>query len=319
MTTNTITILTELAQELDIDISTPVDGRLVILTKDNIKKYIIDYRWPTHDASTECIVNNKIICNTILSNEGISCLDMVLFTKSTTSSNQYTSDEERLTKNYNEEVYYKKYTDQAEEYGYPVVCKLNIGSSGQGVFKCNNKSELEKRLKMFFNRNNGLSLSPFYKIESEYRVTVLDGVAELVYSKERPTVNGDGRTTLINLIRNKYPDRFIDLESINPTYIPLDNEEVLVTWKHNLSLGSTAVVITDETLNETLSTLALQASNAVGINFASVDIVKVNGEYKVMEINSGIIPEMFTEQGDTEKIIFKNIFRKALNKLFKIQ
>lgn len=319
MKINTITLLTELAQELNIDIATPLDDKLIVLTKNNIKKYIVDYRWPTCNTSIERIVNNKMMSTIVLINEGIPCLDMTTFSqKDELSLFQSTFEDIHLSKKQKEKAYLQKYTDKAEEYGYPIVCKYNTGSNGSGVFKCNNKEELEATLRMALKINKGVAISPFYEIESEYRVTVLNGVAELIYSKQRPTVIGDGNTPLLTLIKNKYPNRPIDTLLMDPTYIVPEDEEILMSWKHNLSLGASASIITDETLVDALSNLALQATSAIDINFASVDIIKINGEYKIMELNAGIIPEMFTEQGDNERTIFKNIFRKALINLFNL-
>ena len=62
-------------------------------------------------------------------------------------------------------------------------------------------------------------------------------------------------------------------------------------WRHNLDLGARPVLLPPGTTREACVALAIRAARAIGIRFASVDIVRVADEWKVLEINSGVMME----------------------------
>ncbi|HEY0222463.1 ATP-grasp domain-containing protein [Lactovum miscens] len=84
------------------------------------------------------------------------------------------------------------------------------------------------------------------------------------------------------------------------------------SWKHNLGLGAKPEIVP---LDPVLEDMAKRATKVVGINFASVDIVEVDGGFKVLEINSGVMMEKFSLQSDENYEIAKSIYRKALTHL----
>jgi glutathione synthase/RimK-type ligase-like ATP-grasp enzyme len=83
-------------------------------------------------------------------------------------------------------------------------------------------------------------------------------------------------------------------------------------WKHNLGKGAKPVIVEENKLKKTLGNLALKASNAININFASVDIVETNNGMLVMEINSGVMTENFAQVNKEHYNIAKNIYKNAL-------
>ncbi|EIG59799.1 RimK family alpha-L-glutamate ligase [Bradyrhizobium sp. WSM1253] len=62
-------------------------------------------------------------------------------------------------------------------------------------------------------------------------------------------------------------------------------------WRHNLDAGATPVLMRDDDLRAACAKLAIHAANAIGISFASVDLVHVDGVWRVLEINSGVMME----------------------------
>ena len=71
-------------------------------------------------------------------------------------------------------------------------------------------------------------------------------------------------------------------------------EQVTIVWKHNLAAGALPSLSLTKEEKAAILPLAIRASKAVGIAFASVDIVKTRkGDYQVIEINSGIMMEKF--------------------------
>lgn len=62
-------------------------------------------------------------------------------------------------------------------------------------------------------------------------------------------------------------------------------------WRHNLDAGAKPVLLADGEVRAACAQLAIDAANAVGIRFASIDVVRVDGEWRVLEINSGVMME----------------------------
>ncbi|PIT04090.1 RimK-like protein [Bradyrhizobium nitroreducens] len=62
-------------------------------------------------------------------------------------------------------------------------------------------------------------------------------------------------------------------------------------WRHNLDAGAKPVLLQDGEARAACVKLAIDAARAIGIVFASIDVVRVNGCWRVLEINSGVMME----------------------------
>lgn len=62
-------------------------------------------------------------------------------------------------------------------------------------------------------------------------------------------------------------------------------------WRHNLDAGAKPVLLEDGEVRTACVRLAIDAANAIGIAFASIDVVRIDGAWKVLEINSGVMME----------------------------
>jgi glutathione synthase/RimK-type ligase-like ATP-grasp enzyme len=62
-------------------------------------------------------------------------------------------------------------------------------------------------------------------------------------------------------------------------------------WRHNLDAGAKPVLMQEGDLRAACAKLAIDAANAIGITFASIDLVQVDGVWRVLEINSGVMME----------------------------
>ena len=74
-----------------------------------------------------------------------------------------------------------------------IVLKPNYGSQGIGVRQITSLPELTRAYREVFARSYSASLCPFYNIQHEYRVVILDGAVRLAYMK---TAHGDWRFNL---------------------------------------------------------------------------------------------------------------------------
>lgn len=62
-------------------------------------------------------------------------------------------------------------------------------------------------------------------------------------------------------------------------------------WRHNLDAGAKPVLLENGEARAACTKLATDAASAIGIAFASIDVVRVDGAWKVLEINSGVMME----------------------------
>jgi glutathione synthase/RimK-type ligase-like ATP-grasp enzyme len=62
-------------------------------------------------------------------------------------------------------------------------------------------------------------------------------------------------------------------------------------WRHNLDAGAKPVLMEDGEVRTACVRIAVDAASAIGITFASIDLVRVDGAWKALEINSGVMME----------------------------
>ncbi|MCR5832857.1 MAG: ATP-grasp domain-containing protein [Candidatus Saccharibacteria bacterium] len=162
---------------------------------------------------------------------------------------------------------------------FPVVVKPNRGNSGRSVTLCNNQTEINNAAMKLIKSEGAACLSPFVDSTYEYRAFFLDGEILYIYRKTRP----EG------------------------------------SFRHNLSGGAHPEPIDqDSELYRSLSALASAAGKALGLRFATVDMLETADGPKVLEINQGVCAGIFAKTVPGGKEIAKNIYRKALQKLFDI-
>jgi glutathione synthase/RimK-type ligase-like ATP-grasp enzyme len=84
-------------------------------------------------------------------------------------------------------------------------------------------------------------------------------------------------------------------------------------WRHNLDLGARPVLLPPGETRDNCVALAIRAVQAIVIRFASVDIVRVGDEWKVLEINSGVMMEAL---GRHHPELVHAAYTAALDRLF---
>lgn len=202
-----------------------------------------------------------------------------------------------------------------------LVCKSNEGTGGNGIYLVSNQFELENAAYKIYNNSRSMAVCPFYEIESEFRVVVLDEKVKLVYRKNIPYLLGDGISDLRQLLV-----AYLKKSVSYSTSLNIPDEDYLKTldsgkkyylhWKHNLGQGANPEIVQNEELVRRLSDLALRAAQVVNIHFASIDIIKTNNQYLVLEINSGVMMEHFSQLNDSNYQIAKCIYKEAIESMF---
>jgi hypothetical protein len=302
----------EIANELSLKLDAFSQDWIIRLEKGDQAKHIFGYNFDLNRASSQLITNDKCATAELLAHNKIAVVEHRLFLRPNLAG--YVASEG----NWDEMSAYFRSNNSS------LVCKSNTGTGGNHVYLARTPLELELAVHKLFSSNRAIALSPFVNIDSEYRLIMLDGICELAYEKVRPAVVGDGCSTLLELIFRNYPasilaDNLIaDLSEKDSTLlssIPTQNEYVALTWKHNLGKGAKAVEINNQSLKSSLSEIALACMNALNLNFVSIDIIQSNDRFLVMEINSGVMMESYSRQGEREYEQAKGIYRKAIVKM----
>jgi len=296
-------IIKEICKENDIELSSFSGDWVFLLKKDKKIKYILSHQFDLNTAAVQGICKDKCAAADILKHHNIACVEHVFFTTPTSGYLPKSGNTKQLLELLN------KHTK--------LVCKPNEGTSGKNVFVVTNGGELEAAMSAVFESADSMAASPYYEIEKEYRIIVLDGVVKLVFSKEIPYLTGDGSSSLAQLILNNSPQSLpVGASAMDLGQVLDDGEIWKYGWKHNLAHGAVAHVVNDKALIGSLSDLAIAASNALNIRFASIDIIRTKDGFRVLEINSGVMMEHFASSSDENYAKAKEIYKEAIGLMF---
>lgn len=296
-------IINEICTEDNIKMQTMSYGYITELEKNGIKKRMVGNSLEINSANSYKIASDKYATYEMLISYDIPTIKHYMLFNPETRSDFYDNEIEKAKKIF-------------EGNNRKVILKSNDSSEGRYVFKIEDSVVLENTiLDLFKEKKDTLSICPFYNIDYEYRAVYLDGEILFMYQKEKPFVVGDGKRALKTLIEKaEIQDVY---ENLDLNYIPKENERIEVSWKHNLSRGALPVSIEDKGLEKELEELAIKAAKTIGISFATVDIVHTKEDgLLVMEINSSVCMDKFSEKYENGYEIAKNVFKKAISKMF---
>ena len=288
-------IIDEICKEENIKITKYQDNWLKELEKDNKRRYIVGYKFSLNNQSIGLIVDDKGLFYDVIKDKLPIITHHVLF-------NDYDKEEVlRLFHKYNDEV----------------IIKGNIGTCGREVYKVNDINRLFKTIDYLFKSQYSISLSPYYNIDKEYRLIVLNNEIKLVYGKENPIIIGDGVKTVKELLLDFNSTYYSDNKVDNEDYIPKLNEKVIIEYRFNLSNGARVNKNIDLELKNKLIDMANKILKETGLTFGSIDIIRtVDNELLIMEANSGVMMNNYLKQtNDIETV--KKIYHEAINLMFK--
>lgn len=190
-----------------------------------------------------------------------------------------------------------------------IVVKGNNGTCGKEVFKIVDEDSLFKVIDTLFLKEFSISLCPYYDIQNEYRVIVLNKEARIIYGKIKPKIIGDGHSTIkeLAIALNDFYRNNEELIS-NPDDVLENKEEKELNFQFNLSRGASMFLDIEEKLKKEILSLALSVTSKLDITFASVDIIKtMDNKLLVMEANSGVMMDNYIRFNKEEG------YRKAYN------
>jgi len=296
-------LIEQLCIEENIEFDLISKDWVMALTKDNITKCISGYRFPLNDHALGSIIDDKYALYDLCKIKGLPIIEHnILFNPNS-----------KLGINTLELI--NKYF---EEYNKDVVLKPNTGTEGTDVYHITDIDNLIIVAKRLFESNFSISICPFYRIDNEYRVVVLNNKVKLIFKKNKPIVIGNGKNTIKELLIELNPYYFKD-KCLSQEYNNiLDTGEIFeYDWRFNLSKGATAKLVEDNSLYEMLSNIALDICNKINAKFISVDIIKCNNSFYLIEANSGVCINKVCNFIDKDLKIVKEIYREAILEMFK--
>ena len=181
--------------------------------------------------------------------------------------------------------------------------------------------DIETALYTIYSNYKFIVASPYINAINEYRTFFLNGSILLIYKKKLPYIISDGKSTLMELlIENSYNFDMLDKQLYkNLNHIFPAEYKIYLNWKFNLTQGATYQIIEESDLNSKLCNLAIKAANAIGISFATIDIIEEkNGNLSILEINAGVAMDQFIQLNPSGRHIATEIYEKAILSMFNI-
>ena len=275
------------------------------IIKDGSSMFIYGYNFPLNDTSFTLIANDKSCTSEVLTSLNIPNVEHRYF---------MSPNDLHYVKYLGVDSNWSEMSRLLEKHG-KLVIKPNSGTGGSGLHIADSYEKLEKAVNEIFSHSTTLSISPYREIENEFRVIILNKAPSLVFKKVRPFVIGNG-TDSISVLGAKCGKRIDSDLGIDLNYVPAKDERIEIGWKHNLGQGSVPEILTCGKEYLEVTSLALEALSALGGTFASVDCVRIDGKYHVLEINSGVMMDNFANTNPSNYKIAKDIYHEAIKLYF---
>ncbi len=293
-------IIKEICDKNGIKINILSDGWLIILEKNNKKKFITGYKFDNNNHALGEILDDKYGTYEILKQQNIPvCEYNIVY--SPLNTNDYAIGHNSL----------EYVTNLFNKYNHDIVFKINSGTCGNNVDRITDIETLTNKF-LSLKQNSMYSICPFYDITNEYRIIILNGNIELIYKKELPVVYGNGKESIKELLIKFNPSYFKNIEDKKLDRILNKNEKYIYNWKFNLSQGARASFEINEKDKENIEKIVNQVFN---IGFCSIDIIKTqDNKYMILEINSGVMMKNLMDEYGIE--IAQKIYEKAILSMF---
>ncbi|MBA3724876.1 MAG: ATP-grasp domain-containing protein [Armatimonadetes bacterium] len=224
----------------------------------------------------------------------------------------------------------------AKKLGFPVIVKPNSGSRGARVAKVFNKREFYYFAKQCVREDSRVFLVQRFISGRDYRVVVLDDEVMSVYQRLPLSVQGDGQSTVRQLLANKQAFfRAIQRD----TKVPMGDERIPYVLKRqglrlnsvlrkgqviylldnaNLSLGGDAVDCGDN-IHPEFKELCVDLTRKMGLRYCGVDLIVIDGEisdaprnYVIIEINAAPGIDNYAATGEEQARIVEAMYLQVL-------
>ncbi len=285
-------------------------GWVIIMQRGAQRQLAFGYDLGLNSAAAHRIANDKAATSEVLQLADIPCIPHTLFLNP--SLYEYVPPQRS----------WERMLRLIEDHPAGLVVKPNDGTSGKSVHKVMTESDLEVAAHRIFASNQSLAVSPYVEIQQEIRVVVLDDQPIVAYGKQRPSVVGDGKRSVLELVLAGTPrakragilaSAFESSDNAGLDSIPPPGQRRVVSWRHNLDSGAQPVLLEQGADRDACVEIARRAASAINIRFGSIDVVQVGGSWKILEINSGVMMEALS--GSHPELVFA-AYSAALDKVF---
>jgi glutathione synthase/RimK-type ligase-like ATP-grasp enzyme len=182
----------------------------------------------------------------------------------------------------------------AETAQYPIFCKPISASNGLHAEVIADARTFDVYMQRVAREHFAILAQPYVR-GAEHRVFVLEGCALFSYRKQHPAVTGDGERTVLQLIEKKGLAPRARARGEDGALLPLDampqrGAVVVLEGPANRSAGGVSADLMDGA-PPALAKLAIEATAALGLRLAGVDIFDVSpsrdlSELIIIEVNS---------------------------------
>lgn len=305
-------LLREIAQQHGAELDIISQGWVKRLHHRGQTAYIWGYHWDLNPGAAQSICADKYATHEVLQREEIPHIPHALFMR---------PPENQLAPLWHAVEAYHRDT------GWPLILKPVRGFGGDEVFFIDDWAALQQAMLALFQRHEALALAPYQAAPREIRAVALDGEILLCYTKQRPTVLGNGQDPLTTLLAAQSPGGLATLSEAflrhqHPAgrdQIPDQGQTVVVDFRHNLSQGATPELL-DAQQSAALAPRVLAVTQALGLRFCSVDFLWLDtGELLIMEINAGVMIERFIDLHPEGWQRARGVYEAAFCALFGLQ
>ncbi len=299
--TNFVRILEEICREEGIRLDSFSYNWGHRLTKDGKSRFIVGYQFQLNAASVRDICQDKVLTYGVLHDQGVPAAVHLFLPKEGVPTGIAPEDNRAIA-----EFFLRKDGE--------FVLKDNYGTGGSKVYRIRDMETFDAVLEELYKSSYAAALCPFYKIADEYRAVVLDGEIRVVIRKDRQKVVGDGQKSVRALIGDD-PAKQRYLRSLTEEQletVPEEGETYYLTWKHNLGQGAYGVILKPDEVPEEVRRIALSALQAIPARFCSVDVIRTDEGFMVLEINAGVMMEHLSGEDPEYYEIAKGIYKDAV-------
>lgn len=308
-----VRILREAAREHGAEVQSIGEGWILRFTRSGATRFLHGYTLDLNTAATHAIACDKGATSDVLGAFGVARVEHRVFLHP------------KMAAYIVHRGNWEPMLAYARGCGFDVVVKDNQGTGGRGVYRARDEVQLEHAVYRLFEQTQAVAVSPFYDAPVEHRFIMVGGRCEAAYTKLRPSVKGDGKRTVLELLA----DRLVREGAGGPAarlIANLDEEasaglgEVLaagatrlLNWRHNLGQG--AAVTLAEPSGPGLE-LAERAAGALNLVYGSVDVIETVDGPRVMEVNAGLMMEFLARSVEGGEAIARRVYRRAFELMF---
>jgi glutathione synthase/RimK-type ligase-like ATP-grasp enzyme len=285
-------------------------GWLIVMQRGPKRHFAFGYDLGLNSAVTHRIANDKAATAEVLQLCGIPCVPHTLFLSPKLSGYIPPSGS------------WEAMLGLLAENPEGIVVKPNEGTGGNAVFKVLTKPALELAVNEIFLSNQSLCISPYLEIEDEIRVVLIDYLPVVVYGKNRAWIAGDGKRSVLELalasvpverLSTVLPGMVENLDQAALDAIPSLGQRLALNWRHNLGAGAEPVLLEQGATREACVQVAVEAAKSIDMRFGSIDVVRADGAWRILEINSGVMMEAL---GKLHPDLVDAVYSAALERVF---